>query len=69
MFKLSNNKQQFIKMSNAYYKLRDWIPINNLDNNGLSENPNAIHLLEKTQIKLIGLGYPQIQIYLHMIMI
>ncbi len=28
-------------------KLLDWIPINKLEWNGLSENPNAIQLLEK----------------------
>ena len=32
--------------------LRDWIKIENLDWNGLSANPAAIHLLEKNQDKI-----------------
>ena len=33
-------------------KLRDWIKIENLDWNGLSANPAAIHLLEKNQDRI-----------------
>ena len=34
------------------YKLRDWINIDNIDWKGLSENPNAIDLLEKNLDKI-----------------
>ena len=35
-----------------YYKLLDWIDINKLDWKYLSENPNAIHLLEQNPNKI-----------------
>jgi len=34
------------------YKLLDWIDINELSRYGLSQNPNAIHLLEKNLDKV-----------------
>ena len=34
-------------------KLRDWIDINKLNWNTLSENPNAIELLKENQNKII----------------
>ena len=33
-------------------KLVEWVDINNLNWEGLSENPNAIHLLEQNQFKI-----------------
>jgi len=41
----------------SLYKLRDWIDVNKLYWSYLSENPNAVDLLEKNQDKLIGIGY------------
>ena len=34
------------------YKLHDWISIEKLQWQGLSQNPNAIHLLEKNMDKI-----------------
>ena len=34
------------------YKLRDWIDINKLNWQGLTENPNAIDLLEQNKDKI-----------------
>ena len=34
------------------YKLKSWIDIDKIDWNGLSRNPNAIHLLEANQDKI-----------------
>ena len=38
---------------NVKNKLLDWVDINNLYWNGLSENPNAIHLLEDNMLFLL----------------
>jgi len=35
-----------------YYKLRDWIPLEKLNWDCLSENPAAIHLLEQNPDKI-----------------
>ena len=35
-----------------FLKLRKWIPINNVCWYGLSNNPNAIHMLEKNLDKV-----------------
>ena len=40
-----------------FYKLRDWIDINKLNWDYLCLNPNAIELLRKIKIKLIGYIY------------
>ncbi len=47
------------------YELLDWIDIKNLDFDNLSGNPNAIELLKKILIKLIGTYYQQIQMQLN----
>jgi hypothetical protein len=46
-------------------KLRDWIEIDKLSWDCLSKNPNAIELLKKIRIILIGLGYLQILMQLN----
>ena len=43
---------QLFTMSHQFYKLRDWIPLNKLEWNRLSVNPNAIHLLEQNMDKI-----------------
>ena len=42
-------------------KLRDWININSLNWFSLSKKPNAIELLKKIKIVLIGIVYLKIQ--------
>ena len=45
-----NNKKMSLKTNinnGKYMKLRDWIPLDELEWETLSENPNAIHILEK----------------------
>ena len=46
------------------YELLDWISVELLNWEWLSANPNAIDLLKKIEIKLIGIDYPEILLHL-----
>ena len=56
----------------GYHPIQMPIPLleknpDKIDWDKLSSNPNAIHLLEKTKIKLIGISYHQIHLSLKLI--
>jgi len=49
-----------MSLNKPIYKLRDWIDKNKVNWNYLSKNPNAIEILKKIKIKLIGIIYLKI---------
>jgi len=53
-----------MSLNKPIWKLRDWIDFKKLDWHSLSLNSNAIEILEKTKIKLIGIIYLEIQMQL-----